>query len=135
MLSGTHRHHACSPPPSMRNHATHPIPQDISKQKATFQAHPQTHFSGLPIQPSFPSSQPAPATRMKSTLFTSLLVAIPPANAAAILPAQHPLPSPDTQEAKVKVPGHNSAYYTQIAASEQLFGVRELVVYPNPPRL
>jgi hypothetical protein len=35
----------------------------------------------------------------------------------------------------VKVPGHNSAYYTQMDASEQLFGVRELVVYPNPPML
>ncbi|KAF2245564.1 hypothetical protein BU26DRAFT_553423 [Trematosphaeria pertusa] len=34
---------------------------------------------------------------------------------------------------KVRVPGHNRAYYTQVEAKDQLFEVRELVIYPDPP--
>jgi hypothetical protein len=70
---------------------------------------------------------------MKSTLYTSLFAGFSAAKAAVVPHAQQILTSPALPT--VKVPGHNSAYYTQINAPEQLFGVRELVVYPNPPRL
>lgn len=70
---------------------------------------------------------------MKSTLYTALFAGISVAKVAVDSRAQQILTSPALHTAEV--PGHNSAYYTQIDASEQLFGVRELVVYPNPPTL
>jgi hypothetical protein len=70
---------------------------------------------------------------MKSTLYTPLFAGISVAKAAVDSRAQQILGSPALHT--VKVPGHNSAYYTQVDASEQLFGVRELVVYPDPPML
>lgn len=70
---------------------------------------------------------------MKSTLYTSLFAGLSAAKAAVVSHAQQTL-APSALHT-VKVPGNNSAYYTQIDASEQLFSVRELVVYPNPPRL
>ena len=70
---------------------------------------------------------------MKSTLYASLFTVFSVAKAAVDSHAQQTLTSPALHT--VKVPGHNSAYYTQIDASEQLFDTRELLVYPNPPRL
>jgi hypothetical protein len=70
---------------------------------------------------------------MKLALYTTLFAGFSVAKAAVDLRAQQILTSSALHT--VKVPGHNSAYYTHIDASEQLFGVRELVVYPNPPML
>ncbi|KAF2000518.1 hypothetical protein P154DRAFT_196185 [Amniculicola lignicola CBS 123094] len=34
---------------------------------------------------------------------------------------------------RIKVPGHNNAYYTQVPPDQQLFEIYELDVYPTPP--
>jgi hypothetical protein len=71
---------------------------------------------------------------MKSFIPTTLVtLALSTQATAALLRTQEVLTS--TTEATAKVPGHNNAYYTQIEPDNQLFGVRELVVYPNPPSL
>ena len=49
---------------------------------------------------------------MKSTLYTSLFAGFSAAKAAVVPRAQQILTSPALHT--VKVPGHNSAYYTQI---------------------
>jgi hypothetical protein len=54
---------------------------------------------------------------------------------AAVMPPHYQTVLADTSPMNDKVPGHNDAYYTQVEANDQLFTVRELVIYPNPPAL
>jgi hypothetical protein len=70
------------------------------------------------------------------SISTSISILIIFSQTAIALPrGQEILAFTPTSAPQIKVPGHNHAYFTQVSAEDQLFWIRDLAIYPDPPKL